>query len=239
MAKFFPLNFKDLHEININPGGTALYARVAGGITGASQSNNDVVDQTPYLDGDGYASSDVTGGQRTIAMAGHRKEGDEAQDYIIGVSGDFGQARKTQYRYRDSLGAGFDAEVTLVSIEDAGGDANAKKDLSFEIHVNGKPVKVPKSIAPDLVVVVTAGSVSGTTSFTATPTGGNTLAYKLTAGSIGDQYLNQYIEGQIGYTSGSDIIATAGQFLTTFEIDTNGRVVASNSYELQPADIAV
>lgn len=239
MSNFFPLNYQDLYEININPSGSAVWARIASGITGASQSNNDVIDQTPYLDGEGFSSSDVTGGQKTIDFTGHREIGDAAQDYIVGIASDFGQARKTQFRFRDSVGAGIDGECTIVNIDDAGGDANAKKDLSFGIHINGKPTKVVKSIAPQLAIVVAAGSVTGTTSFTATPTGDNTLAYKLSAQALGDQYLNQYLDGQIAYTSGTDIIAEAGQFLTAYEIDTNGRVVAVNSHELQAGDIAI
>jgi hypothetical protein len=237
MSNFFPLNFQDLYEVNTNPGGTAVWERLASGLTGASQSNNDVTDQTTYLDGDGFGSTDVTGGQRVLSFAGHREIGDPAQDYIMGIASDFGLARKTQFRYRDSQGVGIDAEVTIANIEDAGGDANAKKDIAFEIHANGKPVKVVKSIAPDLTIVVAGGTASGTTSFTATPGGDNTLAYKLSAGALSDQYLNQYLDGEIAYTSGSDIIATAGQFLTSFELDANGRVVASNSYELMAGDI--
>ena len=239
MAQFFPLNYQDLHEINITPEAeTATYVRLASGITGASQGNNDVVDQTPYLDGDGFSSSEVTGGQRIISMAGHREIGDSAQDYIIGKALSFGSERKTQYRYRDSQGAGFDAEITLANIEDAGGDANVKKDISFEIHVNGKPTQVVKSQAPDLAIVVSAGSVTGTTSFTATPDGDNTLAYKLSSTALDTQYLNQYLDGETTYSSGDNIVATAGQFLTSFELDGNGRVVKSNSYELQALDIA-
>lgn len=239
MAQFFPLNFQDLHEINITPeSGTPTYVRLASGITGASQANNDVVDQTPYLDGDGFASSEVTGGQRIISMAGHREIGDLAQDYIIGKALSFGAERKTQYRYRDSQGAGFDAEITLANIEDAGGDANVKKDISFEIHVNGKPSKVEKSQAPDLSITVSAGSVTGTTSFTATPDSGNTLAYKLSSSALDTQYLNSYLDGATAYTSGANIVATAGQFLTSFELDANGRIAKANSYELQALDIA-
>lgn len=237
MSQFFPLNYQDLYEININPGGTAVWARIASGITGAAQSNNDVIDQTPYLDGEGFSSSTVTGGQRTIDFTGHREQGDSAQDYIVDLASEFGAARETQFRYRDSLGAGVDGEVTIVNIDDAGGDANAKKDLTFGIHFNGKPTKVVKSVAGALAIVVAGGTASGTTTFTATPSGSNTLAYKLSASDLGTQYLNQYIGGIIDYTSGADIVASAGQFLTAFELDTNGRVVAVNSHELQAGDI--
>lgn len=237
MSQFFPLNYEDLYEININPNGSAVWARIASGITGASQSNNDVIDQTAYLDGDGFGESEVTGGQRTIDFTGHREQGDSAQDYIAGIASEFGAGRKTQFRYRNTLGAGVDGNITVVNIDDAGGDANAKKDFSFGIHFNGKPTKVVKSIAAALSIVVSGGSASGTTSFTATPGGSNTLAYKLSVADLGDQYLNQYLSGAIGYTSGSDIIATEGQYLTAFEIDANGRVVKSNSHLLVALDI--
>lgn len=233
----FPLNYKDLYEIDINPEGTESYARLAAGISGASQANNDVVDQTVYLDGDGFGSSDVTGGQKIISVTGHRVIGDSVQDYIAELSDLFGDSRKTSLKYRNALGAGFNADITIANIEVGGGDANAKKDISFELHANGKPTKVSKSVVNSLSVTVAVGTVIGTTSFTATPTGDNTLAYKLSANSAGDIYLNQYLDGVNAYTSGDDIVASSGQFLTTYELDSYGRVVNSNSHELEAGDI--
>lgn len=234
----FPINYMDLYEINTNPSGVANWERLAEGLTGGVIANNDVVDQTTYLDGDGFGTSDVTGGQKTVAFTGHRSIGDPAQDYIVSIASSFGDARKTQFRYRDAQGKGFEAEVTITNIEAGGGDANAKKDISFEIHANGKPTEVPLALASDLTAVISAGTVTGTTSFTATPTGENTLAYRLSSSDKGAMYTNQYVDNVIGYTSGANINATAGQWLIMFELDTNGRLALVNSSELTAGDIA-
>lgn len=234
----FVLNNQNLHEINVNPDGVALWKRLAKGLTGGVIGNNDVIDQTAYLDGDGFGTTTVTGGQKITTFAGHRFTGDPAQDYIVGVSNLFGAGRETQYRFTNAVGEGFIGECTVASIESGGGDANAKTDIGFEVHINGAPVQVPQAIAPALTMVVAVGTVSGTTSFTATPDGDNTLAYKLQSADIGEMYVNQYIDGSyIGYTSGADIKALEGQYLVGVELDENKRLVKINSHLLITADI--
>lgn len=231
----FPLNFEDLYQIDVDPDGTETFARLAEGLTSGVLGSNDVVDQTSYLDGDGYASSDVTGGQKIITFAGHRAIGDTAQDYIASINNTFGSGRKTTFKYQDSQGRGFYGNATIANIEIGGGDANAKKDISFEIHMNGKPTEIPLSLAPELPITVAGGATSGTTTATATATG--TLGYRLSASEVTGLYVDSYLDDYIGYTSGADITATAGQYLTVFDVDANGRVVSYNSYELQAGDI--
>ena len=235
---YLPLNFMDLYEIDITPqGASRTWKRLAEGISGAVQANNDVVDQTPYLSGNGFGSTDVTGGQKTIAFSGHRVIGDPAQDYIASIANSFGEARKTNFRYLDSQGAGYSGNCTIQAIEVGGGDANAKKDISFQVDINGQPTEIPVSVAGELSITVAGGVLSGTTKATATPDSGNTLAYRLSATDIGQLYANQYIDNYIGYTSGADIKATAGQFLIVFELDANKRLVKVNSHELLAGDI--
>ena len=83
----YELNFMRLYEIDITPNGaTRTYVRLGGGLTGADPSQNEEVDQTGYLDGNGFKESRVTGKQLTISYSGHRKTGDAAQDYIGGIS---------------------------------------------------------------------------------------------------------------------------------------------------------
>ena len=233
----FPLNFTDLYEININPSGTAVWERLAKGLTSGTVANNDVVDQTPYLDGDGYGSSTVTGGQLTVAFSGHRVIGDDAQDFIEDISNTFGGNRETQFRKRNAQGKGFSANVTVANIQIGGGDANAKQDISFEIHCNGKPTELPLSVASELSIVIAGGTLAGTTKATATAGEGNTLGYKLTASAPSAYYNMQYIDDYIGYTSASDITASVGQFLTVFELDANQRLVKVNTHELVLLDI--
>ena len=235
----FPLNYQDLYEIDSTPGTTATYVRLAAGLTGAVIANNDVVNQTTYLDGGGFGSSDVTGGQKTIAFTGHNDTSDAAQTYIRSIAGSFGEARKTIFRYRDSQGVGFDAPVTITSIETGGGDASSKKEIAFEIHANGGPTAVALTNAPALSIVIAAGVTTGTTKCTATAGAGNTLSYKLLHADYAPQHVNQYLSGDIAYTSTDDIAATAGQYLAVFEIDSNERIVKANSQLLASGDIAL
>ena len=234
-----PLNYQDLYEIDSTPdASTATYLRLAAGLSGAVLAANDVVDQTTYLDGGGFGSSDVTGGQKTIAITGHRDTADAAQNYVAGLSKSFGDARKTSLRYRDSRGVGFDAEVTIANIETGGGDAASKKDITFEIHANGEPTEVALTNAPALSITISAGTTSGTTKCAATAGTGNTLSYKLLSADYATQYVNQYLSGDIAYTSTNEITAVVGQFLAVFEIDANGRIVTCNSEVLASGDIA-
>ncbi len=239
MAETFELNFHDLYEIDTTPTTTPTYSRLAVGISSAVTSGNENLAQDNYLDGDGFGSTDVIGGQFTIAFSGHRVQGNAAQDYVAGLKLELGDERKTHLKYTDKAGNVISGACTIANIEEGGGDAGAKKDFSFEAHFNGKPTYTAKTAAAALTATVVAGSVSGTTKFTATPGAGNSLSYKLSAVSLGTIYGGQYIGGDIAYTSGSDIVASVGQYLCMFEIDTNGRVVKYAEELLDSGDFPV
>lgn len=241
----FALNFQDLWEIDITPNeATATWARLGAGISGADPSNNENVAQDTYLDGDGYGSSQVIGAQRTIAFTGHRVVGNLAQDWIAAIASELGDARTTSLRVTEADGSQWGAihrsggqGVTVANIDIGGGDPGAKKDIGFEIHVNGKPTATAKSAAASLTATVAGGTVVGTTKFTATPGVGNTLAYKLTAASIGTVYGGSYPSNLIAYTSAANIVATLGQVLNMYELDANGRVAKFASETLAGSDI--
>ena len=233
----FALNFQDLFEINVTPESTATWARLAAGIMSADPSNNESVAQDNYLDGEGWGSSEVIGAQKTFAFTGHRVYGDTAQDYIAGIQASLGSGRKTSFRYTDAQGNIVTKDCTIASIDFGGGDAGAKQDISFEIHLNGKPTETPASAAASLSSVVAAGSATGTTKFTATAGASNTLGYRLRAASAGTIYGSQYIDGYVAYTSGANIKASVGQYLQMFEIDANKRVVKFAEAVLASGDI--
>lgn len=234
----FPLNYQELHEIDVTPEGSArTWARLAKGITGADPSNNEDVAQDKYLDGDGYGSSDVIGAQKTIGFSGHRIVGDTAQDYIASIQHALGDDRKSSYRFTDPFGNKYTKECTIASIEFGGGDAGSKTEISFEIHLNGKPTETPKAVASEISTVVAGGSAIGTTTATATAGDGNSLAYRLKGATAGTIYAGQYISGVIGYISGNDIVASAGQYLQVFELDANDRVVKFFEELLEAGDI--
>lgn len=238
MPKIFELNYQSLYEINTTPeSGTATWSRIGAGITSADPSNNESKDQTNYLDGDGYAESEIIGAQFTLAFSGHRVHGDAAQDWIASIEHELGDNRKTQFRYTDMKGNQKTGNCTVVDIDFGGGDAASKKEISFGIDINGKPTVTPATAATDLTAVVAPGTVAGTTSFTATPANGNTLAYKLKAATQGTVYGGSYAENYIAYSSGANIAAAAGQYLCMYELNAYKHVVKYYEKALVAGDI--
>ena len=238
MGKTLPLNFQNLFEINTKPGATtATWARIASGISSCTPANNENVDQTAYLDGDGYGSSDVIGMQKTYAFSGHRVVGDTAQDYIFNeLQETLGDNRKTQIRHTDANGKIVQGECTVCNIVEGGGDANAKTEISFEVHINGKPSVIEASAAPELTATIAAGTTVGTTTATATAGAEDTLAYCLRGSALSPNG-GAYIFGLTSYTSAAEIKASVGQVLNLFELDANSRVVKFVAHKLVTADI--
>ncbi|MFD5849703.1 phage tail tube protein [Cytobacillus pseudoceanisediminis] len=138
----FELNSAHKFEIDTaqdQTGTGATYERVAAGINSFDPQWNEEIDQTPYLDGEGFGSSDVTSAQLVITFEGHRKYGDPAQDFVAGLQIETGEARKTNFRWTDPSGDMFEGWVTVANIVGASGAANEKSTFSFEVHFNGKP----------------------------------------------------------------------------------------------------
>lgn len=146
MSNRFGKNGEDKFEICKTIGATEaedVYVTIKAGITSSEISLNEEVDQTAYMDGDGYKSTDVTGAQVTIAFSGHRVYGDAAQDYIYGKALTIGDARKTKAKITYSDGLVLTGPCTLANIEGPSGDAGTKQDIGFEVHLNGKPTSTP------------------------------------------------------------------------------------------------
>ena len=236
-TKEFELNFQRLYEIDITPEGTATYARIAAGVTSADPALNESTDQTNYLDGNGFGSTDVIAKQFTLAFSGHRVKGDDAQDFILGKLLSLGDDLKTNFRRTDKFGNVVSGACTIVGLDDGGGDAGSKVEIAFEIHFNGQPTLTPASAATALSTVIAVGSAVGTTKATATAGVGNKLGYKLKPATLGTVNGGQFIDGYVNYTSGADIVAAAGQYLCVFEISANERVVKYFEDVLEAADI--
>lgn len=234
------MNFQRLYEVDITPNGaTRTWKRLGKGLTGCDPSYNEETDQSNYLDMNGFKETQVIAKQNTFAFSGHRYIGDPAQDYIMGLADELGDNLKTNFRVTDADGNVKYGPCTLAAIDDGGGDAGAKVEISFEVHLNGKATKVAKAAATALSAVVAAGTASGTTKFTATAEVGNILAYKLLAATNGTVYGNSYAENYIEYTSASDIAASVGQYLCMYEIDANKRVVKYLEQLLDSGDFPV
>ena len=130
--------------------GSETWATLAAGITSFEPSLNEEVDRTAYMDGDGWADSEVTGAQLTYAVSGHRKVGDAAQDFIFsgGVLFGLGDARRTRARITDPQGNTVEGNVTITAIEGPSGEANQKGEISFELHFSGQPEYTPAPVTP-------------------------------------------------------------------------------------------
>ena len=139
----YALNFANKIEIDITPSGPKrTWALVAEGVSSIEPSGNEEIAQDPYYSGKGMASSDVTGGQITLSVSGHRCYGDPAQDYVASVAYQYGEARKTHFRWAQPNGDKLIGECTLANISPGSelGDANAKGNFNYEIHLNGLPI---------------------------------------------------------------------------------------------------
>lgn len=143
----FSLQSEHQFWLNTTPGIFAPdnYVKVAAGLSSFDPQWNEEIDQTQYLDGNGYGSSDVTGAQLIIAFDGHRKYGDAAQDYVTNLQSTIGEARKTEFKWIDPDGDTYTGQVTISNIVGASGSANEKSAFSFEVHFNGKPVFTPST----------------------------------------------------------------------------------------------
>ncbi|SES02644.1 phage tail tube protein [Salipaludibacillus aurantiacus] len=109
------------------------------GLTSVEPAGNEELSQDRYLDGEGAAETDVTGGQQTLAYSGHRKYGDDAQDFIYDKKLKYGSERRCYFEWEDPTGKILKGSATIANIEGPGGEAGAKGEISFEIHFNGTP----------------------------------------------------------------------------------------------------
>ena len=135
---------KHLFEINTEPGASpGNFVRLAAGFNSFEVALNEELDQTHYLDGDGYATSTVMGAQLTITFTGHRKFGDPAQDFIFSRAAEIGNERETEFRWTLPSGEVFEGSCTIAEVSGPSGDANAKGEITVAIHFNGKPEYTP------------------------------------------------------------------------------------------------
>lgn len=117
----------------------ANWAFVGAGINTMTPAAAETADATAYWDGKGFVSDDVTGKAVTFQVAGHRKVGDPAQDYVASKFMAKGDEVKTLARWTDPEGNEVAFVATLKAITPFGGAANAKQTFSFTLSMDGKP----------------------------------------------------------------------------------------------------
>ncbi|MBB6446457.1 phage tail tube protein [Bacillus benzoevorans] len=131
-------------KINTTPGTEpGTMAALAVGITNVEISNNEETSQDKYMDGAGYAETDVIGAQTTLSFTGHRNYGDVAQDFIFSKALEIGTGRRTNFEWTEPDGGKFAGDCTIANISGPSGDAGNKGEFTFEIHFAGKPAYTP------------------------------------------------------------------------------------------------
>lgn len=222
----FALNYQRLALIDITPDGASpTYARLAAGISSLTPAGNEDVSQDKYLDGNGFGSSDVIGGQRILTGTGHRDNSDSAQNYIMSKKLIFGDERKTNFKEYGSSGAMLSGEVTICNIEEGQGDAAGKEEIGFELHYNGEPTATDATIAPAALTTIDAGSVVGTTRFSTKVASGNSVRYRLRGATAGTVNANSFVPGLKAYNAGT--LQAMSSACTTGAVTTSGNITVA------------
>lgn len=145
----FMLNHNNKFEIDIS-GQTNLdnvdeakWMSLASGINNTTPAANDTTTNDVYYDGEGFGTSDVTSKRLQLTLAGHRLEGDPAQDYVASKQLAIGDDLKTLFRWTQPSGDTITGVVTMTSIVSSGGAPGAKQAFSVVIVFNGKPLFAP------------------------------------------------------------------------------------------------
>ena len=124
-------------EIDTTPLATATYVEI-GGIEDIDWGLAEETWEGFFLKDQGAGSSDVLAGRLNVSLSGKREEGDAGQDYIMGLMGTYGAARKSTLRLTHSTTS--DQYTIPCSIEITAPGGGASEDLSaFEctLHSDG------------------------------------------------------------------------------------------------------
>jgi hypothetical protein len=232
-----PLNFQALFELDTTPETTATYVRIGDGLSTATPNNNEKKDEKAYLDDNGGMTTAVTGFNHVVSFSGDRIAGNTAQDWILAKLFSVGASRVTNFRYTGPDGTVISGPCTIVITSVPGGDANSPQAFGFDVCMNGKPTKVdPVAATAFSTTIAASASTIGCTKATGAPASNMHLGYKLTA-AANTAKGREYVDNYVAYTSAADIAATAGQFLSIYEIDAYEHVTKFLCEVLEAGDI--
>lgn len=130
-------------SINTSASGAENWAVLGAGIDNLQEQMNEVVQQYKFLVDEGYSRSRVTGMAPIWTVSGRRIWGDAAQDYIMGMKYKVGGDRYTNAKVEYTAGGktySITFDCTIANIQEIGGATEENSAISFEIHVNGKPM---------------------------------------------------------------------------------------------------
>lgn len=146
----FVLNHEHKFEIDTDSNKTladidkANFVPIAGGINNHTPAYNETASNDEYYDGEGWGSTDVTAKRLQLQFAGHRKQGDAGQDYVVSKQFAIGPDLKTLFRWTHPDGTVITGVINMSAIVPSGGAPGAKQTFSFNADFDGKPtVELP------------------------------------------------------------------------------------------------
>lgn len=162
-------------EIDTTPfGASRTYVPVCDGFNNVTEALNEQMQEYFFLCGKGFGSEEVVGIHPQIQLTGVRKIGDPAQDFIFGNRLNLMEARKTNLRLSianaDGTVTRYTNKVTMANVSSFGGATTEGAAVTVDFYFNGRPVVESVAASTTLTVNSVAGTASGTTVITVTPT---------------------------------------------------------------------
>lgn len=162
-------------EIDTTPfGASRTWVPVCDGFNNLTEALNEQVQEYFFLCGKGFGSDEVTGIHPVVQLAGVRKIGDAAQDFIFANRLNLMEARKTNLRLSvanaDGTVTRYTNHVTMKNVSSFGGATTDGAAVSVDFSFNGRPITEIVAASESLTINSVAGTASGTTVITVVPT---------------------------------------------------------------------
>ena len=224
-------------EIDLTPNGnTRTWAIFGNGVENLAEALNEVVQQYFFFIDKGYARNYVTGMAPAYTCTGRRIIGDPAQDWIFNPARKFGLMVERNTNFRLSVGNAdgtiqqLTCGVTIANETDLGGATTDGSAVSFEVRINGKPTLSTITPTDELAVQSVAGTATGDTKITVTPT--DPIAgckYVYAYGSVAPEAtVGQVLTGWNDFVNGQDYAMPNGNFVVVAMVNTSTSVVVAN-----------
>lgn len=137
-----------VHEFEIGESEETLLI-IAGGITNHDPETDEDSEGIYYYDGNGGSETVYNGFSLAYNFTGHRKYGDEAQEFIRDRAFDLSK-RDCYFRVTEPDGRILEGPATIGGVKVSGGDANTRPDFECVISFNGLPTDTKPTPAPEV-----------------------------------------------------------------------------------------